>query len=291
MKWKYIIILTIGVFLTGFILVGVGSTNLGTILILLSPLIPIIKVVVFICRKLGIKLEKPRPKKIVAKEKILLKEEDFPYFQQKDLIKPQPVSKNDTFITFDKIDWSKYKVKCPFCKAGIPADALKCSHCTADLTEQKSQMEIERQIREIKKRGIVVGVISVILVISFFGLIGWISLSTPATPSQQQITKLQIGDEGFLKVGDDPNQVVFLATDLDAFNELLKIIRAKDEYGLLTLGLQGRAFGVTNGTKVKIIDTGLGKRRVRIIQGIKPIDEDKVGLSGWIPKEWVVSQF
>ena len=179
-SWKYTIILAIGIFIAGFILFGVGLEDLGMVLILLSPLIPIIKVVVFICRKLGIKLEKPKPKKIVAKEKILLKEEDFPYFQQKDLIKPQPVSKNDTFITFDKIDWSKYKVKCPFCKAGIPADALKCSHCTADLTEYKSQMDIERQIREIKKRGIAFAIIIGLFVIFFIWML---SSSTPSTPS------------------------------------------------------------------------------------------------------------
>jgi len=120
---------------------------------------------------------------------------------------------------------------------------------------------------------------------------GEITSSKPIEVTPPKKTSLSIGDEGFLKVGDDPNNIVFIATDLDAFDELMKIIRAKDAYGLLELGMQGRAFGVTNGTKVKIIDTAIGKRRVRIIQGVKPIDEDKVGLSGWIPKEWVVPQF
>jgi|GEM_PF-2268835 len=118
-----------------------------------------------------------------------------------------------------------------------------------------------------------------------------ITSSKPIEVTPPKKTSLSIGDEGFLKVGDDPNNIVFIATDLDAFDELMKIIRAKDAYGLLELGMQGKAFGVTNGTKVKIIDTAMGKRRVRIIQGVKPIDEDKVGLSGWIPKEWVVPQF
>jgi len=168
MKWKYIIILTIGVFLTGFILVGVGSTNLGTILILLSPLIPIIKVIVFICRKLGIKLEKPKPKKMLVKE-----ERVSPISQQKIAIEPQLLNKKD---------WSKYKVKCPFCKAGIPADALRCSYCAADLTEHKSQIEIEKQVREIKKRGIAI-LVSFALII---GLVIWVSLSILSTPSPEK---------------------------------------------------------------------------------------------------------
>jgi len=174
LKWKYVIIIAIGIFIAGFILFGVGLEDLGMALILLSPVILIIKVVLFICRKLGIKLEKPKPKKVLVKE-----EKVSSISQQEIAIEPQLLNKKG---------WSKYKVKCPFCKAEIPADALRCSHCTADLTEQKSQMEIESQVREIKKRGIVIGIISVILVISFFSFIVWVSLSVLSTPSQEQIT-------------------------------------------------------------------------------------------------------
>ena len=90
LKWKYVIIIAIGIFIAGFTLFGVGLEDLGMVLILLSPLIPIIKIIVFICRKLGIKLEKPKPKKMLVKE-----EGVSSISQQKIAIEPQLLNKKD----------------------------------------------------------------------------------------------------------------------------------------------------------------------------------------------------
>jgi hypothetical protein len=157
-------------------------------------------------------------------------------------------------------------------------------------TEEKQKEEIKPK-KELSKKEKIIAVVAVISVIGFVFIVGEITNpSTPSTPFKTE-TSLHLGDEGFLKVGNDPNQVIYLATDDKAFDELTKVLLSKDEYGLLELAMQGKVFGVTNGTKVKVIDRAFARRKVRIIQGAKPIDADKVGLSGWVPIEWVVPQF
>jgi len=115
-------------------------------------------------------------------------------------------------------------------------------------------------------------------------------LPTPTAPEQQQKSPLNIGDAAVLRMNNDPTAIVFLATTPEANKELIKVIQANDAVGLLELGAQGKAFGITNGAKIKIIDRSLGLRKVRIVEGIKSVDQDKVGQSGWVPYEWVVAQ-
>ncbi|MBI4226178.1 hypothetical protein HY612_03640 [Candidatus Roizmanbacteria bacterium] len=108
------------------------------------------------------------------------------------------------------------------------------------------------------------------------------------TPSSQS---LNLGDQGYLRIPNttDPETPIFLATDKKVFKELGKALLAKDMYGVLELAQQGTVFGVSNGTQVKVVDMDTFSRKVRIIKGVRPIDEDKVGLSGWAPVEWVTS--
>jgi hypothetical protein len=159
-------------------------------------------------------------------------------------------------------------------------------------TEVKQKEEIKPKKELSKKEKIIAGFAVVFLIIFLITIGGGNKKSTPISPTPSKTeTSLHIGDEGFLKVGNDPNQVIYLATDDKAFDDLTKVLLSKDEYGLLELAMQGKVFGVTNGTKVKVIDRAFARRKVRIIQGAKPIDADKVGLSGWVPIEWVVPQF
>jgi hypothetical protein len=159
-------------------------------------------------------------------------------------------------------------------------------------SSEKQKEETKPKNKLSKKQKVIAGVAIVFLIIFLIMISGGDkkSTSTSPTPSKTE-TSLHVGEEGFLKVGNDPNQVIYLATDEKAFDELTKVILSKDEYGLLELAAQGKVFGVTNGTKVKVVDRAFARRKVRIIQGAKPIDADKVGLSGWVPMEWVVSQF
>jgi hypothetical protein len=296
MNLKKVLLIGLGIFMGGLILfiLGIAKDNmvlglLGFATLLFSLLFSLFPIIVIIYRYLQKEF-----KGLIKVAKQEASERSFLFKDFKEIFKKEvysishSTSESANFISkIDRKGFGKYQVKCPFCKSKISADALKCPHCTADLTGKEIQSEIEKQILEIKKNTTIAVIF--ILLISFFVL--FISLTSSPLTSQQQITELKIGDEGFLKVGNDPNQVVFLATDLDTFDKLLKVIQAKDEYALLNFALQGKVFGVTNGTKVKIIDKSFGKRKVRIIQGVKPVDEDKVGLSGWVPVEWVVSQF
>ncbi|TSC83227.1 MAG: hypothetical protein G01um101419_137 [Parcubacteria group bacterium Gr01-1014_19] len=180
----------------------------------------------------------------------------------------------------------RIKVKCPFCKDTIPSNATKCSHCTADLTSKDARENIESQIKEKKKiliigTSIVCGFFLMILVI----VIGSISSSPQQSVKTQSV--VSIGGEGVLRSSDDPSGTVFLATTPEALNQLTKTIIAKDAVGLLQLAIEGKAFGVTNGTRIKVIDSGVGTRGVRIVQGVNPVDQDKIGRSGWVPYEWV----
>lgn len=181
------------------------------------------------------------------------------------------------------------KVKCPFCKEQVPANAMRCSHCTADLSSKETRVNIEDQMKTDKKKVITgliaLAVFSIFLIIFIYGMATNMPKST-----NQSVTSVQVGQDGFLRSSNDPDGITFLATTPEAFNELIKTIQAKDTVGLLAMAAYGKAFGVTNGSFVKVIDTAFGRRRVRILLGVKPVDQDKIGRSGWVPSEWVKSQ-
>jgi hypothetical protein len=67
-------------------------------------------------------------------------------------------------------------------------------------------------------------------------------------------------------------------------SKITKALIAGDFSGILEIP---GAFCVGNGSKVKLIEKDFPLRRVRIIQGVNQVDSDKVGLSGWLPYEWV----
>ncbi len=52
------------------------------------------------------------------------------------------------------------KIKCPVCKENIQHNAEKCPHCTADLTTEKNQKEMKRQVRTYR--------ISVLILVGLF---------------------------------------------------------------------------------------------------------------------------
>lgn len=183
----------------------------------------------------------------------------------------------------------RIKVKCPFCKDLIPSNATKCSHCTADLTGKEAREKIEGQIKQQRKILIIgTSVVCGIFLIIFISVVASIS-SNPQQAAKTQST-IGIGDDGVLRSSDDSSGIVFLATTLEALTELTKTIIAKDAVGLLQLSIEGKAFGVGNGSQVKVIDSEVGTRRVRITQGVNPVDQDKIGRSGWVPSEWVKAQ-
>lgn len=202
----------------------------------------------------------------------------------KNLSQKMKESAEDRRETEEEKKQERIKVKCPLCKEKIPSNALRCSHCAGDLSGKEARENIKKQVKR-RRRSIIIGI--VVFVFIFLWIVILFSIGGQ---QQEQSTSIRIGDEGFLRSSDNPNQIVFLAVTPDAFDKLIKTILAKDSVGLLELAAEGNAFGVTNGAKVKVIDTAIGRREVRILEGVKPVDQDKIGLSGWVPYEWVKSR-
>lgn len=100
-------------------------------------------------------------------------------------------------------------------------------------------------------------------------------------------TKAAIGDTAFLRLEgiSDPEQVICLGSTEEEFSQVGKSLLAKDFIGLLEIP---GAFCVSNGTKVQVIDSAYGVRKVRILEGVREVDSDKVYRSGWTAMEWVV---
>ncbi|HYE76032.1 MAG TPA: hypothetical protein VEF04_21985 [Blastocatellia bacterium] len=112
------------------------------------------------------------------------------------------------------------------------------------------------------------------------------SSTAAASNESTETDSAKVGEEAVLRFGT--SDVVFLATDEASFQILSKSIASGDTYGMIELAANGKGFGVGQDTKVLIIDSGVGKRKVRILSSSRKIDQDKIGLSGWTFAEAVV---
>jgi len=110
--------------------------------------------------------------------------------------------------------------------------------------------------------------------------------TSTSTADQVQQSAHNIGSNGYLRSSTDNDGIACLAVNKDDETALIKVIQAGDVQGLLNLG--DKAFCVTNGSKVLVIDESVGLREVRITEGAKSVDQDKINLTGWVPFEWVV---
>lgn len=99
--------------------------------------------------------------------------------------------------------------------------------------------------------------------------------NSPAKP----ISTRNVGDDGILV--NSAGKSALVGVDESAYSEIQKAFAVSDSAGYLELLTSGKAFAVANGTKIKVIDRGYGKRRVRILEG------DMFTRSGWVPLEWV----
>ena len=73
---------------------------------------------------------------------------------------------------------------------------------------------------------------------------------------------------------------VMVAVDEKALDELISAISTRGD-DAQTLIQSGRVFPIPNKTRVRIIEAGFAKLRVRIIEG------DKVMFEVWVPERWV----
>lgn len=102
--------------------------------------------------------------------------------------------------------------------------------------------------------------------------------------SSQPQQSLSIGDEAVINWHEDPSdcsQSMLLGTTKESHDKARKALMAEDSMGIAELLFSGEAISVPNCTKVKIIDTALFTRQVRILEG------QQIGKSGWISYEFL----
>ncbi|MDD3723138.1 MAG: zinc ribbon domain-containing protein [Lutibacter sp.] len=164
---------------------------------------------------------------------------------------------------------------CPHCKATIDKTAKKCQHCQTDLRNW------------INRHPIWTVIILIFLIPFFISAMNDTEKTNISTNTQNN--NLQVGQEAYLRLPNisDPSQMICLGETINDANKITKAMLAKDFIGLLEI--KG-AFCVSNGTKVKIIEKDFPLRKVRIVQGVNKVDNDKIGLAGWLPLEWVVTE-
>jgi len=88
--------------------------------------------------------------------------------------------------------------------------------------------------------------------------------------------RISIGDNGIV---DSGGNIAIICLDQATHNDYINAIMANDKIGIVALALAGKAFPVDSGTRVKVIDLELGKRKVRIMEG------KYSGRAGWVSKE------
>jgi hypothetical protein len=113
-------------------------------------------------------------------------------------------------------------------------------------------------------------------------LFEWWAQPTPnagSSPEPQAV--FTTGSDGFLAAG--ALDLIPVAVDEAAFDEMNHAAVVKDEPGLRQLVSAGRVFNVRRNASVRVIGHTLAKTQVRILDG------PKAGQAGWVPYEWVVS--
>ena len=86
--------------------------------------------------------------------------------------------------------------------------------------------------------------------------------STPDTPAQSAPTNGEVR-----RVNSGVTEIVMLATSEMTAKELTKLIVAKEKEGILELANTGDVIAVDQNTRVRVIDLGVFRSEVRILEG------------------------
>ena len=113
------------------------------------------------------------------------------------------------------------------------------------------------------------GLIALVLLISY--LMGLGGSSTPST--------VGVGGDGILRM--DGSGAILLAIDPASYDALVSASVARDSMGVTQLITAGRVFQCPQGTRVRVIDRAMYRRKVRIMNG------PQTGLAGWVSSDWV----
>lgn len=102
-----------------------------------------------------------------------------------------------------------------------------------------------------------------------------------STASYDEPSMKRIGDIAYLQLKDGQDDV-WVSEDEQTYKELIDAVMAQDNIGIKKLVLySGRVFTVDSGTKVLVLESGLERAKVRILEG------DNYGKSGWVIRQAV----
>lgn len=99
-----------------------------------------------------------------------------------------------------------------------------------------------------------------------------------ANQNTQPATVLRVDNEARLFVQGRDSMPV--AADEKALDELTAALGSRDGK-LEGLIAAGRVFTVANNTRIRIMETGFAKTRIRVLEG------DKVMQEGWVSERWI----
>lgn len=137
---------------------------------------------------------------------------------------------------------------------------------------------MEQQEKKLVLKKWHVAVIVIFMIGFVWSMNGDSKLSSEPAQTTPQNASVSVGENGYIKVAS-PKAIIALTES--GFDELTKTYIANDTNGIYEFLVSGKGFAVPNGTKVLVIDTAVGSRKIRVLEG------ESNGKAGWIVKEWV----
>lgn len=158
--------------------------------------------------------------------------------------------------------------------------------------EEKAHLEAQEMVkkelqeeRSEKRRKGCLGCFSVIVIIFLIAIIGSLSDSSGSKSSSRSVTSKGGSTSSEARIYSQGLETIFVATNKDYFNRLIKASKSDDSYyQILLLVGTGNVFSVPNNTKVRVIDWDYLKikaTKVKITEG------SYKGKVVWVPYEWV----
>jgi hypothetical protein len=122
-------------------------------------------------------------------------------------------------------------------------------------------------------------------VIVLFGVIAVVLISSIGGSDTATVTRSEFfnpGEEGYLRISE--SNIISVLNTPEIHAQFMKAGLAKDTYGMAKIISDGGGFNVNAGTKVLVIDSEVGIRKVRVLDGEHSMKE------GWVSKEFISKQ-
>ncbi|HLF82831.1 MAG TPA: 6-pyruvoyl-tetrahydropterin synthase-related protein [Blastocatellia bacterium] len=229
--------------------------------------------------------------------RVRLKTYNFPGWVARVDDKPSPMLRDTDGIQVVEVPAGTHKVEASFVNtpprtAGgiLSALGLLAVIGLATLDRVREAGRIAGQATS--RKALVVESLKALVAISVTLLIGALALFWFSSRGRSGSTKVS-GSEAPAKAGGSATQgseanlhidgvtSILVSVDEQALNELMNALPAKDNSKVDALVESGKLLRIANDTRVRILETGAGKTKVRILQGGHSMAE------GWVPERWL----